>query len=109
MRFFVVTYVRPDDTGGDEHLRAHVDYLNGLVEEGVLRASGPLVGTPQMSSMLILSVANRDQAHEIIAADPYVAHGVVTGFTITEWDPMFGVFQTAAHRLALSQLGVRVE
>ena len=109
MKFFVVTYFRSDDTGWEEHLRAHVDYLNGLLDVGSLRASGPLLGTPQTSSMLILSVASREKALETIAADPYVVQGVVTEFTVTEWDPMFGAFQTAAHRLALSQLSVRSE
>lgn len=109
MKFFVVTYVRPDDTGWDEHLRAHVDYLKGLVDAGTLRASGPLIGTPQSSSMLILNASSREEALEFIAADPYVARGVVSDFTVTEWDPMFGVFQTPRHTLLLSQLGVRNE
>lgn len=109
MKFFVATYVRPEDTGFEEHLRAHVDYLKELVGKGTLRASGPLVGTSPSSSMLILSVESREEALDAIAADPYVSRGVVTGFTVTEWDPMFGEFQTARHRLALSQLEVRTE
>jgi uncharacterized protein len=109
VKFFVVTYFRSDDTAWEEHLRAHVDYLSRLLEVGSLRASGPLLGTPQTSSMLILSVASREEAFETIAADPYVAQGAVTKFTVTEWDPMFGAFQTAEHRLALSQRAVRSE
>ncbi len=109
MKYFVVTYVRSDDGSYDEHLRAHVEYLNRLVDEGVLRASGPLVEAEETSSMLILCAADRGEALRAIEHDPYVARGVVTRYTLTEWDPMFGVFQTPEHRLALSQLSVRVE
>jgi len=109
VKYFVVTYIRPDDTGWDEHLRAHVAYLNGLVEAGSLRASGPLLDTSETSSMLILSAESREDALDLITADPYVAECVVTDYTVAEWDPMFGEFQTPRHRLVLSQLDTRFE
>ncbi len=93
MKFFVVTYVHPDVEGWKKYLSAHVEYLENLIKEGTLRASGPFIGTPQKSAMLILSVTSREEALDLISKDPYMIQGLVSESTVTEWDPVFGIFQ----------------
>ncbi len=47
MSFFLVTYVHPDEDGWNRHLAAHLEYLEKLLAESTLRASGPFLGTPR--------------------------------------------------------------
>jgi uncharacterized protein YciI len=62
------------------------------IAEAATRASGPLVGTPVRSAMLILTAPTREQALEMIARDPYQIHGLISDMTVTEWDPLFGTY-----------------
>jgi len=78
MAFFVVTYVHPDGEGWNTFLDAHVSYLQQLLAEGTLRASGPF------------------DARSIIEQDPYKIEGLVSDMTITEWNPIFGTYQVEA-------------
>lgn len=96
MAFFVVTYIHPDGEGWNTFLDAHVSYLQQLLAEGTLRASGPFVGTPHRSAMLILSAPSREDARSIIEQDPYKIEGLVSDMTITEWNPIFGTYQVEA-------------
>ena len=67
--FFVVTMSHPDGDGLGQHVRAHVDYLKGLVAQGKLRASGPASGLPLRSGLLIFTVADRAELDLLIAAE----------------------------------------
>ena len=60
MKFFAVHFVHYDSDGWKQHLEEHVAYLKALVEKGTLRASGPMIGTPVRSGLLILSGESRD-------------------------------------------------
>jgi uncharacterized protein YciI len=40
----------PDGEGWNTHVKSHVDYLLTLIEEGRLKASGPLRGTKLISA-----------------------------------------------------------
>jgi hypothetical protein len=93
MAIFVVTYTHPDGDGWVRHLQEHVGFLMELLHEEVLRASGPLVGTPRQSAMLILSAPSREAVLELIERDPLKVHGQVTEVSVVEWDPIFGAFQ----------------
>jgi uncharacterized protein len=42
MSFFIITMTHPDGDAWNKHLVAHVHDLQKLVEDGILRASGPL-------------------------------------------------------------------
>ena len=70
MKFFVVTYVHPDSEGPNKYLLAHVAYLENLLKEGTLRASGPFISTPHKSAMLILSATSRKDVLDVIAKEP---------------------------------------
>ena len=98
MKFFVVTYVHPDSEGWNKYLLAHVAYLENLLKEGTLRASGPFIGTPHESAMLILSAASRKDVLDVIAKDPFQIQGLVTETTVAEWGPVFGTYQDESRR-----------
>ncbi len=98
MAFFVVTYAHPDEAGWRTHVMAHVAYLEDLLKDGTLRASGPFQGTPQRAAMLILSAPDRDAVLAVIAKDPFAIEGLIADMTVTQWDPMFGTWRTESSR-----------
>jgi uncharacterized protein YciI len=94
--FYVVTMSHPDGPGWGQHVMPHVDYLKGLIEQGKLRASGPVVGSPLRAGLLIFSVESRAELDALIAADPFAIEGLITELTVTEWNPLFGEFAADA-------------
>lgn len=92
MPLYAVTYAHPDEAGWAEHVMAHVRYLRDLLKDGTLRASGPLPGAAVKSALLILSAPDQITLLDIIARDPFAIHGLIHDMTISEWDPIFGVF-----------------
>jgi uncharacterized protein YciI len=42
--------------------------------------------------MLIMACANREELMESLVTDPFHVHGVIDRMTITNWDPVFGIF-----------------
>lgn len=98
--FFVVTMTHPDGAGWGQHVMAHVQYLNTLVEQGKLRASGPANGLPLRAGLLIFSVADRAELDALIAADPFATEGLISELTVIEWNPLFGTFAAEATPIA---------
>jgi len=96
MKFFVVTMTHPDGPGWGEHVMPHVDYLNGLIAAGKLRASGPVVGGSQRAGLLIFAVQDRSELDALIADDPFAIEGLIDELTVTEWNPLFGAFAADA-------------
>ena len=97
--FFVVTMTHPDGPGWGEHVMPHVDYLNGLIAAGKLRASGPVIGGNLRAGLLLFTVTDRAELDALIAADPFALQGLISELTVTEWNPLFGAFadEAAAH------------
>ncbi len=96
MKFFVVTMTHPDGPGWGTHVMPHVEYLNGLIAQGKLRASGPVVGSALRAGLLIFKVQDRAELDALIAADPFAIEGLIEELTVTEWNPMFGAFAAEA-------------
>jgi uncharacterized protein len=92
MRFFIVTMSHPEGDGWNRYVAAHVQYLRELVAAGVLRASGPLRGTPLRSGFLIFTAPDRAAVETLVAGDPFAIEGLITALTVVEWDPLFGAF-----------------
>ena len=90
--FFVVTMTHPDGEGWDRHVAPHVEYLQTLVADGKLRASGRAIGLELRAGLLIFTVADRAELDRLIAADPFALEGLIEELTVTEWDPLFGAF-----------------
>lgn len=96
MTFYVVTMTHPDGPGWGKHVRPHVEYLNGLIAAGKLKASGPIAGQPLRGGLLIFSVADRAELDALIAADPFAIEGLISELTVTEWNRLFGSFSAEA-------------
>ena len=92
MAFFLVTMTHPDGEGWGRHVIAHVDYLRGLIDQGKIRASGPVSGLGKRAGFIIMTVDDLDEARRLVDADPFTIEGLVDELTIVEWDPMFGAF-----------------
>ncbi len=96
--FLIVTMSHPDGPGWGEHVIEHVNYLNGLIAQGKLRASGPAVGTALRTGALLFTVADRAELDALIAGDPFAREGLIEALTVIQWDPMFGAFAAESSR-----------
>lgn len=95
MSVFFVRYTHPDNAGWREHLEAHTKWLLTRLAEGTLKASGPLIGTPdgERGALLVFVTEDRTSLDEVIATDPYAVHDLISAMEVFEWNPFFGAFQ----------------
>lgn len=98
MAFFLVTMTHPDGDGWGQHVMAHVGFLQGLIEAGNIRASGPVIGLDKRAGFIIMTVDSHEEAERLIAQDPFSIEGLIDELTILAWDPMFGAFAEDASR-----------
>ncbi len=98
MGFFLVTMSHPDGDGWATHLKAHIDYLEALIDKGTLRASGPLKDTRLRTGFLIILANTKADVEAIVANDPFAIEGLIEELTIVEWDPLFGAFADESSR-----------
>ena len=94
MAFYLVTMTHSNLSGWTRHVQSHIAFLRQILEEGSLRASGPLVEAPVKAGLLIIKADTRLAAEAIIARDPFSREGLIDELTIQEWNPLFGVFAT---------------
>lgn len=66
----------------DQHIAAHVDYLNKHYAQGHFLASGRKV--PRTGGVIVSIVRSRDLLDEIIKEDPFYINGVAT-YEVTEF------------------------
>ena len=83
-------------TGAPEAIKAttpaHLEYMIGLEQRGILFASGPFLGSdgkPAGDGMTILRTASAEEAKRIAEADPFFAKGL-RRFEVREWMLMEG-------------------
>lgn len=98
MAFFLVTMTHPDGEGWGRHVRAHVDYLRGLIKDGKIRASGPVTGLDKRAGFIMMAVDTLEEAHRLVADDPFAVEGLIDELTILQWYPLFGAFSAEASR-----------
>ncbi len=96
MAVFIVHYEHPDDAGWQQQLLPHIHYLQDLLAEKVLLASGPLPDAGVKSAMLIISARDETELQAIIARDPFAEHGLIENMTVVKWDPIFGAFNNVS-------------
>ncbi len=77
MKYFVATYTHPDEKGWKKYLTPHIDYLEKLIADKKLVASGPLLNSQVKSAMIILKVKDINEAQSLIASDPYTIQDLV--------------------------------
>ncbi|WP_298691928.1 YciI family protein [uncultured Sphingomonas sp.] len=92
MSFFIVTMTHPDGEAWRTHLAAHVEYLNLLVADGTLKASGPLKRISKRSDFLIFLAKDEGDVRALVDKDPFGIEGLIETLSIIEWDPLFGQF-----------------
>lgn len=92
MAFFVVNYYYSTDPRLEQVRPAHRTFLGTLVESGMLRASGPLVGVDSPAAVLIFEAATPQVVESALADDPFQNEGLVQRWEVLEWNPVLGVF-----------------
>lgn len=92
MAVFIIHFDHPDEAGWQLQLMPHIHFLQDLLAEGVLLASGPYPDAKVKSAMLLIKAADEAAALAVIGGDPFAEHGLIENMTVTKWDPIFGVF-----------------
>lgn len=92
MALFAVEYTYSDATAAarDEHRPQHRAWLGGLVEQGIVRATGPWADGS--GALIVIEVADEVAARELMAQDPFAQRDLVDAVRITGWNPVMGVF-----------------
>ena len=89
MAVFAVTYTyAASDESLAEIRPTHREFLRGLLESGVLLASGPMVGSS--GALLIVRSDSVEHVAETLDSDPFDIAGLIGERAITEWNPVFG-------------------
>jgi uncharacterized protein len=89
MAKFAVQYVYGPDRDRLAEVRPkHRDYLDALVEKGVLLLSGPYADT--VGALLIFETADEAELRGILAADPYAGAQVLAETSVREWNAIKG-------------------
>ncbi len=60
--------------------KAHREYLRSFLANGVLRAAGPF--RDDGGALWVLDAENAEAAEQIVKDDPFVAAGVIVGWTM---------------------------
>ena len=102
MALYVVRFHHVDESGWQAKLMPHIAFLQQLLREGSLKASGPLPGAADKAALLLIEAHDRPALDAIIARDPFAEHGLIDNMVVEEWDPIFGVFN--AHSSMPGQL-----
>lgn len=96
MSVFAVEYVYGPESSElrDEHRPAHREWLNGLVEQGAVLASGPFADNA--GALLIFTAENEDGLHGLLSQDPFAVAGAISAVKTSEWKPVIGMFSQYA-------------
>lgn len=94
MAFYAVNYnYDPATVEEQDALRPeHRAYLGTLVEQGRLVASGPFLNVDSPKALLIFRADSEQQVRDLLAEDPFQKANHVAEWTVTEWNPVLGVF-----------------
>lgn len=92
MAFYAVTYLYRTDKDVAAVRPKHREYLATLIESGILKASGPIVGADRDQALLIFEAETAGEVRNAIDKDPMLTEDVVEESTIMEWNPVLGVF-----------------
>ncbi|WP_430461306.1 YciI family protein [Thalassolituus sp. LLYu03] len=68
----------------DQHLDAHVDYLNRCYDAGIFLASGRKV--PRTGGVILAQAENRAALDAVLQQDPFFVHRLAA-YDVTEFEP----------------------
>lgn len=100
MSLFAITYRYTDGSGPgrDQYRPIHLEFLQGLFDDGRLLVSGPTDAQgPEPGALLVVTGADVAEVEALMDGDPFSQRGFIQR-TVRTWDPKFG-----AERLALEQ------
>jgi uncharacterized protein YciI len=80
-RRHVLFYESGDLSKAAEHFPSHQARNTEFMRRGVLLALGPFLD--RSGSMAVFTT--REAAEEFVSGDPFVIHGVVSGWQVREW------------------------
>lgn len=107
MPTYAIEYTYDSRTDLQEEVRpAHRAYLQELLADGTLLASGPLrgqpvhdgpvahaaIGTAPAGALLLVRAESVEGALGLLDEDPFRQAGVLAARTAREWDPVTGPF-----------------
>jgi uncharacterized protein YciI len=78
---YVLFYEAGDLALAPAHYPAHRAWYTGFMDRGVLLALGPF--SDRAGSMAVFT--DHEAAMEFATGDPFVEHGVVSGWQVREW------------------------
>lgn len=92
MGLFAVEYTYSESTASarDDHRPEHRAWLASLVEQKVVRATGPWADGS--GALIVVDVADEAAAQDLMSQDPFARRDLVDAVRITGWNPVMGVF-----------------
>jgi uncharacterized protein YciI len=66
------------------HREEHLELIRSWKDDGRLLMAGPL-GDPPSGAAFVFKVDDPSELDEFVAADPYVANGIVTSHSVARW------------------------
>ncbi|THJ67740.1 hypothetical protein E8P82_02570 [Arthrobacter echini] len=93
MSIFAVEYVYDPEQEDlrAEHRPEHRGWLEQLVEQGVVLASGPFVDGS--GALLVVASGSEAELNSVLAQDPFAREGVISAVKTAAWNPIIGVFK----------------
>ena len=67
----------------EQPLKPHVDYMLSLKDKGKLVMGGPY--TDDSGALVIFTVANQDEAEDLLSADPAIKSGIFKA-SLKDWN-----------------------
>ncbi len=91
MSVFAVEYVYAAESTAarDEHRPAHREWLNGLVQQGKVLASGPFADNA--GALLLFVAEGETELNDLLKQDPFALAGTISAVKTTQWNPVIGV------------------
>ncbi|GAA4776113.1 YciI family protein [Citricoccus nitrophenolicus] len=96
MAAYAVTYAYVPETEEMTQTRpSHVEFLQGLHEQGTLLVSGRLTEADPLGALLIITGDSVDEVSEIMDGDPFHQGGFIAERTVRRWNIAFGSIEGA--------------
>ncbi|MFC2689006.1 MAG: YciI family protein [Propionibacterium freudenreichii] len=92
MAFFAVNYTYDPAKDVEAVRPRHREFLRGLAERGVLRASGPFPGLEPQRALLIFEADSAEEVATLLDQDPVHTEDILKVREILEWNPVIGIF-----------------
>lgn len=93
MSIFAVEYVYNPDQNDlrAEHRPEHRAWLESLVEQGLVLASGPFADGS--GALLLFAAGTEAELNQLVSEDPFARAGAIAAVKTTAWNPVVGAFR----------------